>query len=52
MDQVAILAAATDETPHLRDQTSELARGLASRKVVDPSGDANLGLMVGMMTER
>lgn len=50
-DDVAqtILAAATDEKPHLRYQTSALARTLASRKLVDPSGDAYLDLMVGMM---
>jgi NAD(P)-dependent dehydrogenase (short-subunit alcohol dehydrogenase family) len=51
-DDVAqtILAAATDAKPHLRYQTSELARALAGRKVVDPSGDAYLELMVGMMS--
>ena len=42
-------AAATDAKPHLRYQTSELARGLASRKLVDPSGDAYVEMMVGMM---
>lgn len=51
-DDVArtILAAATDAEPHLRYQTSELAKTLASRKVVDPTGDAYLELMVGMMS--
>lgn len=50
-DDVAqtILAAATDAKPHLRYQTSALARTLAGRKLVDPSGDEYLELMVGMM---
>jgi hypothetical protein len=50
-DDVArtIMAAATDERPHLRHQTSELARALASRKVIDPSGDPYLDMMAGMM---
>ena len=53
-DDVAqtILAAATDEKPHLRYQTSALAHALASRKFVDPSGDVYLDLIVGMMTVR
>lgn len=40
---------ATDEKPHLREQTSEEARALANRKVVVTSGDANRDMMVGMM---
>jgi NAD(P)-dependent dehydrogenase (short-subunit alcohol dehydrogenase family) len=53
-DDVArtILAAATDDKPHLRYQTSELARALAGRKVVDPSGDAARDMMVGMMSPK
>ena len=53
-DDVAqtILAAATDAKPHLRYQTSELARALAGRKLVDPTGDAALEMMVSMMAPK
>lgn len=50
-DDVAqtILAAATDPEPHLRYQTSDVACGLAGRKLVDPTGDSFVKLMVSML---
>lgn len=35
-----IVRAATDETPHLRYPTSDMARAIAARKYVDPDGDS------------
>jgi len=45
-DEVArvIVEAATTETPHFRYTTSELVRGLISRKYIDPTGDSIIAL--------
>jgi NAD(P)-dependent dehydrogenase (short-subunit alcohol dehydrogenase family) len=50
-DDVAqtILEAATAQVPHLRYQTSETARQIASRKLVDPTGDSIVNTLASMM---
>jgi len=40
-----IVEAATTATPHFRYPTSELIRGLLTRKYVDPTGDSVVALV-------
>jgi NAD(P)-dependent dehydrogenase (short-subunit alcohol dehydrogenase family) len=45
-----IVEAATAQTPHFRYVTSELVRGLVSRKYTDPTGDSVLAMMGAGLT--